>query len=403
MNVDAPIITSMLDDDMYKYNMGQLVFHDFPQAVVTYEFINRGKTEFPDGFAKALNHQLELLATLSLSNAEAHFLGNIPGIRSNYVEWFRGYRFDPGEVVAEQHDKRLFVFIKGKWYRTIYWEVRLMAIISELYFRMTGTRPDSLSFDKMYTKGERLTSTGCRWIDFGTRRRFSYEIQKSLVQIMRNYNGFLGTSNVHFAHIMGVKPIGTSAHEMVMALSALYGPALANPMWAKHWSQHFNGLNGIALTDTFTTEVFLHSWDSYWARLFDGVRQDSGNPFEWGTKMLAHYEKLGIDTRSKTFVFSDALTTDSFISLTKTFEDRVKVIGGIGTHFTNDVGENVKPLNIVIKMTAADFGQGMKNVVKLSDTPGKHTGNPDEIFQVKSELGIKYLDIPLRKRMMNAS
>ena len=171
-----------------------------------------------------------------------------------------------------------------------------------------------------------------------------------------------------------------------MALSALYGPALANKMWSIHWSQHFNGLNGIALTDTFTTDVFLRDWDSYWARLFDGVRQDSGDPAQWGIKMVQHYKKLGIDSRNKTFVFSDALDADKFILLTQTFRDVAKVVGGIGTNLTNDCG--CFPLNIVIKLLTADFGRGTVDVVKLSDNAGKHTGTPEAIKSVKQTLGI---------------
>lgn len=392
MNVDAPILTSMLDEDCYKFCMGQLVFTDFPQAVVTYKFTNRGKTEFPNGFAKALNFQIELLATLSLTNDEARYLETIPGIRPNYVEWFRGYRFDPGEVVVKQIGKKLFISIKGPWYRTIFWEVRLMAIISELYFRMTGVNPDPFWISRIYNKRRRLSDnfidTGAMWSDFGTRRRFSYKVQNVLVSYMKNHSGFLGTSNVHFAMVHGVPPIGTSAHEMVMGLSALYGPELANLMWFIHWSNHFHGLNGIALTDTFTTEVFLRYWDTYWARLFDGVRQDSGDPIQWGNNMLAHYNKLGVDSGTKKFVFSDALTVESFVELSHAFGDKVKVIGGIGTHLTNDVGSHVKPLNMVIKMATADFGNGIVDVVKLSDTPGKHTGKSEAITLVKQQLGI---------------
>jgi nicotinate phosphoribosyltransferase len=204
---------------------------------------------------------------------------------------------------------------------------------------------------------------------------------------MSGYEGFLGTSNVHFAHKYGVPAHGTYAHESVMAMQALYGPRLANKMWMKHWSDHFEGLLGTALTDTFTTDVFLRDFGPAEARLFDGVRQDSGDPEKWGDKMLSHYDKLNIPVNNKRFVFSDGLDTDSYIELDKSFRPSCQPIGGIGTHFTNDVG--VKPLNIVIKLATADFGQGPIDVVKLSDNEGKHTGNKFAIEMVTVELGIK--------------
>ncbi len=388
MKIDQPILTSMLDEDCYKLFMGQVVFHDFPEAIVTYEFINRGKTEFPPGFADELNWQLELMATLEMTDKESLFLKGIPGMRPTYVEWLRGYRFDPSEVVVQQDGGALSVFIKGPWYRTIFWEVRLMAIISELYFKMTGKEADKLTMDRMIDKAKQMSDAGCLWADFGTRRRFSFDNQDRLVFAHKRFKGFIGTSNVYLAMKHNVKPIGTSAHEMVMGLSAKYGVKMANKMWMVHWSNHYRGLNGIALTDTFTTDVFRRDWDSLYARLFDGVRQDSGDPEIWGEQMIAHYRYLGIDLKSKKFVFSDGLDPNTFIRLTNKFKEYVQVIGGIGTNLTNDCGPNVKPLNIVIKLASANFGQGSVEVVKLSDVPGKHTGCPEAIRKVKEELGI---------------
>lgn len=379
-------LTSFLDEDFYKFAMGQLVFHDFPTVIATYEFINRGKTVFPPGFDKALNHQLELMATLSLTYEESEYLKGIPGIRPTYVEWLQGYRFDPSEVVVNQTDGELFVHIQGPWYRTIFWEVRLMAVISELYFRMTEQKKSSDWVDRLGKKTVNLIDNNCVWADFGTRRRFSHHVQDVVVDHMSGSAGFLGTSNVDMARWNGVKPIGTSAHEMIMGLSALYGPRMANRMYMQHWLTHFQGLNGIVLTDTFTTEVFLRDFNSLYARAFDGVRQDSGDPYKWAELMLSHYNKLGIDPKSKTFVFSDGLDDTKLVELTHRFSPTVKVVGGIGTYLSNDVGP--KALNMVIKMTSADFGTGPVDVVKISDTPGKHTGKENAIKQVKNELRI---------------
>jgi nicotinate phosphoribosyltransferase len=203
---------------------------------------------------------------------------------------------------------------------------------------------------------------------------------------MKDYKGFLGTSNPYLAFKYGVNPQGTYAHECIMAMSALYGVRMADIMWRKHWSDHYEGNVGVALTDTFTTDVFLRNFGTYDARLFDGCRQDSGDPKEWGHKMLEHYKKLNIASLNKRFVFSDNLNVDKAVGLNLEFEKDAQPIFGIGTNFTNDVG--VKPLNMVIKMTAADFGHGEVNVIKLSDDAGKNTGKSDAVHQVKTELGL---------------
>lgn len=395
-----PIITSMIDNDDYKFKMGQVVFHDFPEAIVTYEFINRGKTAFPPGFAEQLKHQIDLLAWLSLTNDEASFLETLPGIRPSYVEWFKGYRYNPDEVTIHVYPAgTLSVSVKGPWFRTIFWEVPLMAIISELFFFMTGQRCDDMWLKRLNRKASLLDQYGCNVMEFGTRRRYSLEVQKEVVFRMKQMKrGFLGTSNVHLAHKLGVPSKGTSAHEMVMGLSAKYGISLANKRWSQHWSQHYNGLNGIALTDTFTTEVFLRDWDSYYTRLFDGVRQDSDDPYKWADqKVIPHYARMGVSIRNKSLVFSDNLMVDdaniieangkyNFIPLHLKYQDIAIPVGGIGTFLSNDVG--VKPLNMVIKMTSANFGRGHIDVVKLSDNAGKHTGTPEAIAQAKKELGL---------------
>lgn len=391
----APILTSMIDDDLYKINMGSVVFHLFPRAIVTYEFINRGKTQFPDGFAERLQEQVEMMADLQLTKDEATWLKGISYIRPTYVEWLAGYRMDPSEVLIWSTaglkangfpPGTLKISIRCPWYRGIFWEVKLMAVISELYFKMTGQVMADDWEQRIENKAMKLQTNGCHWIDFGTRRRFSLEVQDAVVRRMRMAEGFLGTSNPYLAYKYGVTAHGTYAHESVMAMSALYGVRMANKMWMKHWAEHFEGNVGVALTDTFTTDAFLRDFTSYEARLFDGVRQDSNDPYVWGEKMLNHYRKLNILTSNKRLVFSDNLNDDKYIALDKHYRKFAQPIGGIGTFFTNDVG--VKPLNMVIKMTSADFGNGPVNVVKLSDDHGKHTGNVEAIAQAKRELGI---------------
>jgi nicotinate phosphoribosyltransferase len=380
----------MLDDDLYKVNMGSVVFHDFPNAVVTYKFILRSKVPFPDRFCIHLHNQIQMLSKLTMTNEEHAWMRRaIPYQRPTYLEWFRHFQMDPNEVKVSQVGGELSIEICGYWFRTIYWEVKLMAIISELYFRMTEQKGTSGWMDKIYIKAKKLEDAGCHWIDFGTRRRFSFGVQNELVRIMRDYKGFLGTSNPHFAMKYGVNPHGTYAHECIMAMAALYGPRMADKMWRKHWAEHFHGNVGVALTDTFTSEVFWRDFDTYDARLFDGCRQDSGDEYVWGNNMVAHYERLGIEMSNKRMVFSNNLNTDKYIAIDRYFRQFAQPCGGIGTHFTNDVG--VTPLNMVIKLATADFGHGSLGVVKLSDDPGKHTGLSEDAELVKRELGILIL------------
>lgn len=399
-DMNEPILTSMLDDDLYKINMGSVAFHTFSRAIVTYEFFNRGKTPFPEGFDVALRIQIKLMSGMRLTAAEAAWMKTISYIRPTYVEWFSGYQLDPGEVFVVQHGSDLRIRIRGPWYRTIFWEVKLMAVISELYFKMTGQYPCGDWEDRIVEKARTLGYNGCHWIDFGTRRRFSGKVQEAVVRNMVNFKGlFLGTSNPYLAFKFGVTPHGTYAHESVMAMSALYGVRMANKMWMKHWSEHFDGNVGVALTDTFTTDAFLRDFGTYEGRLFDGVRQDSNDPNWWADeKILPHYRKLGIATNNKRLVFSDALkvgppeqpkisNSHNYVALDIKYRGIAQPVGGIGTFFTNDVG--VKPLNMVIKMTKADFGFGEIDVVKLSDDLGKSTGTSQTVEHVKAELGIK--------------
>jgi len=390
MKPEYPIIASLLDNDLYTLTVGQLVFHDFPTAIVTYDFFNRGKTPFPKGFAEELQRRLAYLPIgLRLTPEEQAWLNTtIPFLRRTYIEWLSSYRFDPSEVAITQNGGELKVHIKGYWYRTIFWEVVLMAIISELYFHMMGQQPGNEWKTQICSKARKLSDAECHWIDFGTRRRFSFEVQDKVVEIMKNYDGFLGTSNMFLARKYNVTPHGTYSHQGPMGISALYGVRRANKMWMEHWAEHFQGNVGVALTDTFTSKVFWRDFDAYNARLFDGCRQDSGDEYEWGNAMIAHYKKLGIPISNKRMVFSNGLDTDKYIAIDRCFRRVAQPCGGIGTHFTNDVGDRVKPLNIVIKMTAADFGQGEINVVKLSDDPNKHVGKIEDVKQVERELNI---------------
>ena len=391
------IINSLLDTDWYKPTMGQVVYHRFPHVVAAYDFINRGKTEFPSRFAEELRKQVDQMAKLKLTEPEERWLrqerlGSFDQVdnvlSSDYVDYLAKYRFKPEQVSIIQTAGQLDIKVTGPWYETIFWEVPLMATISELYYRMLGKFPDSNYSYRIRDKARRFAEAKLKWIDFGTRRRFSAETQATVVTMMRKYHPyFRGTSNPYFAYEYGTCPVGTYAHESVMAMQAVRGVVGCNRAWMDHWLDEYKGKLGIALTDTVTTGVFLRDFNYYYANAFMGVRQDSGDPIQFGERMIAHYKNLDIDPLTKTIVFSDKLNTDSAIAIHNYFMGKINTLFGIGTHLTNDCGH--LPLNMVIKLISVNFGNGWFDVVKLSDEQGKYTGTPEAIAKAKEVLDIK--------------
>jgi nicotinate phosphoribosyltransferase len=392
---DEPIIQSMLDDDLYKFTMGAVVFHNFPNVEVTYQFINRGKTQFPEGFAQRLVEQLLHLATIRMNDGEAFWLKSLPYMRPTYAEWLANYRYDLSELDIKQNGGDLSIGFKGRWYRLILWEVKLMAIISELYFRMTGHKLADDWRERIVQKAKDLEYNYCLWSDFGTRRRRSFAVQNEVVSVMKTHRGFLGTSNPFLAYTHGVTPIGTSAHEAVMAMECLYGADKANGTWLDLWRAYYGDQLSIALTDTFTTQVFLDEMNRGSLYRWQGLRQDSGDPKEWARIVLETYKKYEINTNEKTVVFSDNLNVPKFIDLTQLFRPFFgKVVGGIGTNFSNDTftaeqtAAGWKPLNMVIKLSSVKVGDEWIGAVKLSDSVGKYTGKKEDIERVKRKLNI---------------
>jgi nicotinate phosphoribosyltransferase len=231
-----------------------------------------------------------------------------------------------------------------------------------------------------------MSEAGVKWVDFGTRRRFSQDMHDNVNAVMKTSPGFVGTSNPMLAMRHGLPAIGTYAHESIMGMQGKYGYKDANKMWMQHWLDEYGGKLGIALTDTLTTQQFLQVFDANLANRFDGVRHDSGDPFAFAEKIIKHYQELGINPKTKKIVFSDSLDPDLTIRLHQRFSPHITVMFGIGTNLSNDCEH--KALNMVIKMIKVDFGQGMKDVVKLSDVPGKHTGDVKAITQAKKELGV---------------
>jgi nicotinate phosphoribosyltransferase len=394
MNIKG-IIRSIIDNDLYKFTMQQAVFILFPRHYVKFMFINRGKTRFPEGFAVRLRQELKKMEELALTDKEVSFLTRRCGsfLRPTFIDFLRGYRYDSSEVGVTQDGGDLKVEIQGFWYRTILWEVPLMALISELYFEMTGEEIDSRDVRKQIniSKGNTFHRHGMKVADFGTRRRYSFDNQLEVVQDLKSCfnNGepfLIGTSNVYIAMLEDLTPIGTHAHEWFMFHAAMYGYQMANTKALENWVKVYQGDLGIALTDTYTTDVFFKTFDKKYSKLFDGVRHDSEDPYDFTDKTLAHYISQNINPLSKTIVYSDGLRTDLAVDIHKYCLGKINDSYGIGTHFTNDVG--VDALNMVIKITAVQIHGEWVDCVKLSDSPVKHTGTEEEVSRCKNALRI---------------
>lgn len=383
---------SILDNDFYKFTMQHAVVQLFPNAQAEYQFINRGQHVFPDGFAEALQLAINELAHLRLTKEEKRFLAhNCPYIAPTYLDFLEGYRYDPSEVEIKQNDAELTVHIRGYWYRTILWEVPIMFLICELYYRLTGaTRAtDEAVTATARQKIEAYQALGVTVAEFGTRRRHSYAVHQLVVSALKKYGSgsFVGTSNVHLAMLHDTRPIGTHAHEWFMFHAAKYGYKMANLLSLEHWTDVYRGDLGIALSDTYTSKVFFNQFDKKLSKLFDGVRHDSGDPLVFADQTIAHYQSLGIDPRSKTITFSDGLDYEKVANIAQHCRGRIGFSFGVGTNFSNDVG--LPPMNIVLKMTCAKPENGAWTpVVKLSDEPNKHTGEPAEIHLAQQILQV---------------
>lgn len=382
---------SLLDNDFYKFTMQQCVVKLFSRARARYQFINRGQHQFPNGFAAALRQSVHAMADLQLSFAEKEWLAAAcPYLDPVYLDFLQGYRYNPDEVVIEQEGSNLMVTIQGFWYRTILWEVPVLSLISEIYYVMQQQQrqTDAVVVQKTLQKISAFNSLNISIAEFGTRRRHSYQVQKLVVETLKDQcKGFVGTSNVHLAMHTKTKPIGTHAHEWFMYHAAKYGFKMANTLALEHWVDVYRGELGIALSDTYTSAEFFEIFDKKFAKLFDGVRQDSGDPLAFADATINCYRKFGIDPLSKTIIFSDSLNTKKVEEIAAYCAGRIGISFGIGTNLTNDVG--LLPMNIVLKMVAAmPEGQPWVPVVKLSDEKGKYSGDPQTIALAKLVLKI---------------
>lgn len=376
------IIKHFTDNDLYKFSVMLAIQKLYPWAYVKYAFTNRGGTQFPEGFAERMREEVAAMADLKLTQEEKKFVKTkCYFFDPVFVDFLEGFRYKPEEVTIVQEGGDLSVIIEGYWYRTVLWEVPLLAIISELYFKMTGATPTDVE-EKAVVKAKALSGIEADYSEFGTRRRFSFEVQDKVVGTLKAHSGeyFKGTSNVYLAMKYNTTPIGTMPHEWFMYHGAIYGYRSANIKGLEAWVDVYDGSLGIALTDTYTTDAFFDSFSLKHAKLFDGVRHDSSDPLVFADKAIQFYEKNRIDPTSKTLVFSDSLNLESVKAIKNHVAGRMHDTYGIGTFFSNDVG--VKPLNIVIKLTDVKVHKKDSNylkAVKLSDVAGKHTGDEREI------------------------
>ncbi|MBY6205100.1 nicotinate phosphoribosyltransferase [Halomonas denitrificans] len=367
------IIESLLDTDIYKYSMMQAVLHQFPGAEVEYTFKCRSEGVDLRPLKKDLEREIEHLCSLTLDPDELNFLASQRYFKRDFIEFLRLFHLQSRFVEVGEADGQLTIAIRGPWLHTILFEVPLLAIVSELYTR--HSHPD-LDFadarERLKTKIEQVRALDRPddfvFADFGTRRRFSREWHDEVVETLADSipNSLRGTSNVRLARELGLVPIGTMAHEFIQAAQAL-GPRLAETQRFAFevWAREYRGDLGVALSDTYSLSAFLRDFDMYFCKLFDGARQDSGDPFEWGEAMIEHYRNNRVDPNTRNLIFSDSLDIPKAAEIWHRFRDRINVSFGIGTNLTHDTG--TAPINIVIKMTRCN-GQP---VVKLSDSPGK--------------------------------
>lgn len=408
-----PIINSLLETDAYKLSMGQAIFHQFPTYKTTWSFKCRNTdVYFTPEMLKEIEEQVDSYCKLSFKEDELAWLAkNLPWIKEDYIAFLRFWHPRREEIHINEwnqqgmDDSGLVIDCTGTWLNTSMYEIAILAIVSEVYFAFKyGPGAKDIEFQKRtmekfnkFRKQEDLDAIDNKYqgspdhttkineylashyesivfSEFGMRRRYSREMQDWLVKFIvdQKIPGFVGTSNVYLAKKYGVKAVGTQAHEFIMCVgqgTREWNPAYSNKFALESWVKEYGIANGISLTDTLGTDVFLKDFNQTYATLFSGVRHDSGDPLEWGEKLIAHYKKLGIDPKTKTLLFSDSLNFERATEIKKHFEGRAKVAFGIGTYLTGIQcnTNDCHPLNIVCKVTECNG----RPVAKISDTPTK--------------------------------
>lgn len=385
---DEQIITNLLDQDLYKMTMMQVAMFRYPEAIVRHEFRLRNKDVNLSDFAAEIREQVHSLERVQFEPSDLAWLKSLRFIQPAFIPFLKIFRFDSSQIEIKVEDGELKIATFGPWWQTILYEIFVLAIVNEVYFQSKLRGLSNYELAKIAELGrknlkEKLDIVkdveGFQFIEFGTRRRFSKEWQRECVDFMVNYlpkERMVGTSNMLLAKDFNLIPIGTMAHEYLQAFQALGDCPLVNSQEKalEVWSDFYQGDLGIALTDVINMDSFLKSFDLKYAKMFDGLRHDSGDAIIWGEKAIAHYKALRIDPTGKSLVFSDGLNFEKALNIFNHFKGRIKTSYGIGTNITNDLG--FTPLNIVMKMTECNG----KPVAKISDEPGKSLCQDEEFL-----------------------
>ena len=389
------IIQSVLDTDLYKFTTSYAYSKLYPRAYGQFRFIDRGKTTYPQGFAEELKKEIQEMSKLALTRDETSFLyRELPYLHPTYIDFVRGFRFDPEEVKVEQDaEGHLSIIAEGLLYRVTLWETPILALVSELYYKMLGAQPDMEYTERtIISKARKLAEHGITFSMFGMRRRFSAAIEDRVTELLKEHAaGYLfGTSNVYYAYKHGLRVSGTHPHEWIQFHGAMFGYKMANYMAMEDWINVYDGDLGTVLTDTYTTDVFMRNFSKKHAMLFTSLRHDSGDPLQFTEKVIARYRELRVDPTIKYIIFSDGLDPERAIEIANYCKGRIGASFGIGTNFSNDVGNGVRPMNIVMKLWKCKMTEKERwnPCVKLSDVDGKHTGEPEEIELAQRTLGL---------------
>ena len=406
------IINHFTDDDIYKFTMCCAVIDNFPRTQVKYKFTDRNNTVYPTGFAEALREQIAMLENVVITEEEISFLRR----KCSYIPaWFcsflKGFRYDRRWVTVEQDaEGHLSVEFEGCWSNTILLEVKVLSIISELYYIMTG-EADAADYGDYYRrswdKAARMIEAGCTFSDMGTRRRLSFKAQDVAVKAMKDCSRagkgagcFAGTSNVYLAMKYDLTPIGTMAHELICAIAGMYGPQMANHLAMNVWAKTYRGALGTFLYDTYGWRIFSLNFSEDYANMFKGLRVDSGDNFEQLDLIVEKYKSLNIDPATKQVIFSNALDVERAIAIQRYAQGKCIPSFGIGTHFTNDF-PNIKPRNIVIKLVAVKITESWpfySDTCKMSEDKGKYSGSPATVARFLEDL---HLAVPEELKRIN--
>lgn len=391
------IINHFTDNDLYTFSCQYYIMQQYPRAEVEYTFIDRNNTVYPEGFDKLLQQQVDYMRNVIITDEEIEFMTTrCVWLPVWYFIFLRGYRFNPGEVeISQDEEGHLSIRIVGKWFSTIMWEMPLLSCISEIIHILNG---DDEKYDieterqKVVEKSEKIFSNGLVLGDMGTRRRFSYEHQKMVLETMaevyrsKRWEGiFTGTSNVYLAMLLDLKPLGTLSHQIISFEENVSGVFECNYSVMKKFSDVYDGNNGIYLYDCFGDELFFKNLSKRMAMMYSGLRVDSGVEEEQTEKIIEKYISLGIDPTTKQVVYSNGLDIDRCIEIHRYCNGRVQDSYGVGTNLMCDI-DDVRPSNIVIKLTKCRITEAREwhNCIKLSCDKGKILGNPKKCRYILS-------------------